>query len=51
MQDGTEARIKNELTSEIQTLEKHYLTIKNYFSGTEYNAIQIVGTCKHSKMS
>ena len=43
MQDGPEAQIKSELNSEIQTLEKCYLTIKNYLSGTEYDAIQIVG--------
>ena len=51
MQDGPEAQIKSELNFEIQTLEKCYLTIKNCLSGTEYDAIQIVGTCEHSKMS
>ena len=49
MQDGTEARIKNELNSEIQALEKHYLTIKDYLSGTEYDAIQIIGTLRAFK--
>jgi hypothetical protein len=49
MQDGTEARIKNELNSEIQALEEHYLTIKDYLSGTEYDAIQIIGTLRAFK--
>jgi hypothetical protein len=44
MQDGTEARIKNELNSEIQALEEHYLTIKDYLSGTELGNAEIVGT-------
>ena len=49
MQDGPEAQIKSELNSEIQTLEKYYLTTKNYLSGTEYDAIQIVGTLRAFK--
>jgi hypothetical protein len=44
MQDGTEARIKNELNSEIQALEKHYLAIKDYLSGTELDNAEIIGT-------
>ena len=46
MQGGTESQIKNELLNEIGILEKHYLIIKNYLSGTEYEDMEIVGNLR-----
>ena len=44
MQDGKDTPINNELSAEIQALEGHYLTIKKYLSGAEYDALEIIGT-------
>lgn len=44
MQDGSDARIKSELSAEIAALEENYQTIKKYMLGAEYDAAEIVGT-------
>ncbi len=49
MQDGPEVRLKSELSSEIQALEVHYLTLKDYLSGAEYDNLQIMGTLRTFK--
>ncbi len=39
----TEARIKSDLKSEIEALEKRYETIQNYLAGAEMENFEIVG--------
>jgi hypothetical protein len=46
MQDGKDEQIKSELIFEIQSLEEYYLKISNYLSGTEYDALEMIGTLK-----
>jgi hypothetical protein len=51
MQGGTESQIKNELTNEIQSLEKHYSLIMSYLAGTEYDDVEVIGNLRVFKDS
>ncbi len=44
MQDGTEAKIKQDLFAEIQNLDQNYKIIKSFVSGKDYDAIVIGGS-------
>ncbi len=53
MQNGTEteARVKQELLAEIQTLESYYKVISSYLAGTEYDVAEIRGNLQIFKAS
>ncbi len=44
MPEAKDAEIKSELFAEIETIQKLYETLKGYLSGTDYDALEIVGT-------
>ena len=44
MPDAKDAEIKSELFAEIETIQRLYETLKSYLSGTDYDALEIVGT-------
>jgi hypothetical protein len=44
MQDGTEAKIKQDLFAEIQNLDQNYKIIKSFVSGKDYDAIVLAGS-------
>ena len=49
MKEGTEARIRKDLNTEIEALEKRYETIKDYFAGTQMEDFEIVGALRAYK--
>jgi hypothetical protein len=51
MPEGPNLQISNQLKAEIQTLETHYQTIKDYLSGKEYEKYAILGTLRAYKDS
>ena len=51
MQDGTEAKIKQDLFAEIQNLEQNYTVIKNFLSGKDYDVTVIGGSIQAFKDS
>jgi hypothetical protein len=51
MQDAKGAQTKNLLTAEIEALQRYYAAIKDYLSGKEYDAIEIMATLQVFKDS
>jgi hypothetical protein len=51
MHDDAEARIKLDLTQEIQTLQENYALIKKYLSGANYPITEMIGIIKAYKDS
>jgi hypothetical protein len=51
MQDAKDAQTKNLLTAEIEALQRYYAAIKDYLSGKEYDAIEIMATLQVFKDS
>jgi hypothetical protein len=44
MPDAKDAQIKSELCAEIETIQNLYRTLCSYLSGTEIEALEVVGT-------
>ena len=51
MQDGKDAKVNAALRAEIEALQRYYTTIKDYLSGKEYDAAEIVATLQVFKDS
>jgi len=51
MADNTEARIKQDLSSEIQNLEQNYGVIKGFLAGKDYAPFEIGGAIQSFKDS
>ena len=51
MQDGKDAQVNAVLRAEIEALQRYYATIKDYLSGKEYDAAEIVATLQVFKDS
>ena len=51
MPDNTEAKIKQDLMSEIQNLEQNFAVIKSFLSGKDYDSIAIGGAIQSFKDS
>ena len=49
MADNTETKIKQDLFAEILNLEQNYKVIRSFLSGTDYDAITLVGTIQSFK--
>jgi hypothetical protein len=51
MQDGKDAKVNAVLRAEIEALQSYYVIIKDYLSGKEYEATEIMGTLQVFKNS
>jgi Tfp pilus assembly protein PilE len=49
MSEGQDTQVRAALKQEIEALERHYKTIREYMAGTQYDAPTIVGTMQAFK--